>query len=322
MSDEERREPVAEGGDASGADHSEAERSHSEAALDALDATPENRRRSALVLGIIGILFACAAVMVISTPPLSGQKSKDEDSHYHEIASVEVTAPGEGVQALAYAVVTHPLHYDLDVSQETRYEGGAVSRVGFRAGVTISRPERRHFEDEVTLKFSGIDVHVFDGDAEIGLSESGRMLEGIALYTRLTRHGGLLNVYPEAKINPQVGRVLYMVSDAMRGLWVPLPSDGVGSGGSYIVRDTGDGPARVIAVSPETLAAAGGAFVTALDVQAGGRKVGNGKGSFEIRDGILERSAYEIVRDGAVFEGGAASQTLSVSCVRRADKNM
>lgn len=301
MKEEAREEPVA-GGTAEA----------SEDALDALDATPENRRRSAIVLGIIGILALCAIVMIVSVPPLSGQASKGADSHYHELSTVSVEEAGAGAVVLSYAQVTSPYDYDVEVDQETRYADGSVSRMSFRGALEVSRPELRHFEDEVTLKFSKIDIHVFDGDREVGLSETGRMLEGIALYTRLTGHGGLLNVYPEAKINPQVGRVLYMLSDAARGMWMPFPEGAVGAGGRYRVSDKGEGATRSILVKPKAVSEGAGDFDTEIDVLSGGEQAGHGHGSFTLKGGVLESASYEIVRERAIFEGGAGSQTLKV----------
>lgn len=305
--DEERQDTSASG--------AEPDVHQSEAALDALDATPENRRRSALVLGIIGALFACAVAMVVIVPPLSGQVSKDADSHYHELSSVSVTEAGAEGREFSYAAVTGSMFYALEVSQETRYGNGGVSRMEFRGVLELSRPELRHFDDEVTLKFSRIDVHVYDGGSEVGLSETGRMLEGIALYTRLTGRGGLLNVYPEAKINPQVGRVLYMLSDAVRGLWLPLPEGAFGRGGRYRVSDRGEGAVRRVDVSAESVSPSGGTFSTEIEVLSGA-KVGGGAGSFTLSDGMLERSSYEIRRDGAVISGGAERQEVSVRAVR------
>lgn len=306
--DEERQDTSASG--------AEPEVHQSEAALDALDATPENRRRSALVLGIIGALFACAVAMVVIVPPLSGQVSKDADSHYHELSSVSVTEAGAEGREFSYAAVTGSIFYALEASQETRYGNGGVSRMEFRGVLELSRPELRHFDDEVTLKFSRIDVHVYDGGGEVGLSETGRMLEGIALYTRLTGRGGLLNVYPEAKINPQVGRVLYMLSDAVRGLWVPFPGGAIGRGGRYRVSDHGEGAVRRVGVTAGAVSASGGTFSTEIEVSSSGSKVGAGHGSFAVSGGLLERSSYEIRREGAVISGGAERQEVSVRAVR------
>lgn len=302
MKEEEREDPAVGAGGAVA----------SEDALDALDASPENRRRSAVVLGTIGILFLLAIVMIVSVPPLSGQASKGADSHYHELSDVSLEDGGSGGHVLSYARVTAPIFYGIEVDQETRYAGGSVSRVSFRGDLELSRPELRHFEDEVTLKFSKIDVRVYDGDREVGLSDAGRMLEGIALYTRLTGNGGLLNVYPEAKINPQVGRVLYMLSDALRGMWMPLAEGAIGAGGRYRVSDKGEGARRSILVRAKSVSEDAGEFETDIEVLSGDERVGHGRGAFGVKGGVLESASYEIERDGAFYESGAISQTLKV----------
>ena len=74
------------------------DRTLSEQNLDALDALPSSRRRSAIILGIAGVLFAYCIIIIILMPPLSWKAEKKKQSNYRiltEISQVEAGADAQ-----------------------------------------------------------------------------------------------------------------------------------------------------------------------------------------------------------------------------------
>lgn len=195
-----------------------------EARLDALDATPENRRRSFTILTIIVVLLILTIVMVICYPPLSWNSKKKDSDNFRILSEITQNAvlSSSGVEA-GYRAIVSEKRYRLKLTDKSFYASGATTRTDMTSEVLVDRPQRSVAEDAVTIQLANVEAHVFDGDKEISLAGAGRMLAGVSLYARLMPHEGLSSVVPDANINPQVARVLFIVSDVLHYVWGPLP---------------------------------------------------------------------------------------------------
>ena len=78
---------------------------------------------------------------------------------------------------------------------------------------------------------------VKDGDTPKNLEAVGSLMEGIILEGRLEPQMGLGRLIPLVKINPQAGRVLYIVMDLLHYAYGPLPDPQVGLGAMWTTYD-------------------------------------------------------------------------------------
>lgn len=284
-----------------------------DARLSALDAAPESRRRVSVILAAVVLLFAAMIAVVFGFPPLSDVgNSRDADRYRILTDEIKIESLPDGADAFPFykPPAESPLVYRLGLRQEAVYPGNASTRVELAADVGMQMP-KRSLADGVTIRLGDVSARVFDGDAEVKLPDSGRMLAGVSLYARFLPQTGLTNVMPDANINPQVARVLFIVSDVLHSAWIPLP-DRIAQGMTWTFADKAD------AVSDPAYRRFASVRVDAWDAQtkrcklsghvgfSGGDAVGPANFEIDLEDGKLIRASGEFRRDVADSGAGAA----------------
>ncbi|GEM_PF-4300597 len=288
------------------------DRTLSEQNLDALDALPSSRRRSAIILGIAGVLFAYCIIIIILMPPLSWKAEKKKQSNYRILTEIsQVEAGADAQTSLRYAPVTEKSAYTLKLRQTAQYQENARTEVLLDADVIFTRPQRRETDDAIMVVFENVDVKVLDGTDAVELASIGGMLADIGIYSRLGAREGLFTVVAEADINPQVARVLYVFADVLRQVWIPLPEETVGNKGGWHFKDTdttlpyyrdsqvgfeSQGDAVTLNVTTELFSRADGAQ-------------GNGKSRIEISHGRVKAADVDY-RHTPKQSGESASEVL------------
>lgn len=291
-----KRDP--ESGETSGSDT----RSLSEQALDALDAAPASRRRSAIILGMAGALFVFCLVVLILMPPLSWKSEKKVQSNYRiETELTQLEAGGGEKVELRYAPVTDRTVYGLKVHQKVEYGQGVVSEVQIETDVVWVRPQRRETDDAVMITLENVHVKVLDGADEVKLASIGGMLADVGVYSRLGAQEGLYTVVPEANVNPQVARVLLVVSDVIRQFWQPLPKEGVGAGAHWTYRDISGPKMPYYREASVTMKPRGDGYGLESHVELKGVEKalsGEGDGEIVLRDGRISEGRLSYRMDG------------------------
>ena len=305
-------------GDASASESAE------NARLDAMDALPENRRRSVIVLSVIAILIVTGLAVVIAMPPLSWTPQKEVKSNFYALQKVtDVEIGGRSGIELSYAPIVDKVVYHLELDQTTRYDSGGTSHVTLHTDVELMRPGRRESEDAVQIQLSDVETHVFDGDREVTLASAGAMLAGISLYSRLASNDGLVSVVPDANINPQVARVLYILADAMRQIWQPLPKESLGRSAHWkIVEDQESGIELAHRAEVHLGDAADGRYELVSDIQLfsdrkGVHGAGKGNSRVILQNGVVQEGQFVLEREGSVVDGGGQQQRVEVRMVKK-----
>lgn len=288
------------------------ERTLSEQNLDALDALPSSRRRSAIILGTAGALFAFCLIILIIMPPLSWKSEKKKQSNYRSLTEIsQVESEGDNLLALRYEPIIEKTTYTIDLQQVAKYPKDVRTEVHLKADVVFTRPQRRESEDAIMVVLENVDVKVLDGIEEVKLASIGEMLADIGIYSRMGTREGLFTVVPEANINPQVARVLYVFADAIRQVWIPLPEEGLGMKGQWHFKDM-DPEMPYFRDSQVAFETKGKS--TLLDVTTGlfartGGQQGSGKSHIEIAGGRVIEAEVDYRHTPEVGEN-AASELL------------
>ena len=215
------------------------DRTLSEQNLDALDALPSSRRRSATIFGIAVVLFTFCLIILIIMPPLSWKSEKKKQSNYRILTEIsQVESEGGDLSVLRYEPIIEKTTYTIKLRQVAQYSNEERTEVHLNADIVFTRPQRRETEDAIMVVLENVEVEVFDDAEEVKLASIGGMLADIGIYSRMGTHEGLFTVVPEANINPQVARVLYVFADVIRQVWIPLPEESVGVKGQWHFKDT------------------------------------------------------------------------------------
>lgn len=197
---------------------SEAEIDREEARLDALDATPDNRRRSAIILTIVAVLFVGVMALIVTHPPLSHEKQQSNTAVYRVMTEDVVDGPQTG-DALSYAPIESPETYHLWMEHKSQFQH--TTSVEIKADVIVDKP-LRSVDSGVTIQLADVFAEVYNNGNHVELASTGGMLAGVSLYARFLPQSGLSSVVPDANINPQVARALYSIVDVLHFAWVPL----------------------------------------------------------------------------------------------------
>lgn len=219
------------------AEQSEEEIEREEAILDALDATPENRRRSAVILSIVAVLFVAIVALMILHPPMSKDVEKG-NAHIYRVMTADVVSSTQTGDPIAYSPIESPQTYRMSLEQRAIYADDVQTRIVLDSDVILDKPQRS-VDLGVTIQLADVSADVFDGDEHVKLASPGRMLAGVSLYARLLPQTGLSSVVPDANINPQVARVLFTVADVLHYAWLPLSSH-ISTGAEWTFSDKAD----------------------------------------------------------------------------------
>ena len=235
---------------------------------------------------LIVLLFLATAIVVISIPPVGSQPvSQSNESQFALGRKVMLLAPGDTTNArqlryVAFSENRAYARYKLFIQESNRYESGATVRTEFRVDILmrrgISGNDRSVY---ISLDDGSVDVRVYDGDTLREIPDAGSMYQGIILEGRLDPVSGLSRLVPSTKINPQIARVLYIVSDVLRYAWVALPEPAIGVGGGWrMVDDTnaasGESVQVVAAVKEDHIA---------LNLTHKAQNITDGEGNAELR---------------------------------------
>lgn len=200
----------------------------------------ENKRRSRILLFLlIGALLVSLGIIVV-VPPFDGAApARSKDANFDLILEEDFKHAGQAPHALLrYAPVKTTLHYGIELEQTVEYEQGKPVLVKLSAQITVENKRGDRNPDAIILSLSEVKLALLDGDEEVDLASISRMVAGLSLVGRLDEQLGIGRVLPLMRVNPQVGRVLYILSDLLRMVWTKLPSQPVGEGASWGLLDS------------------------------------------------------------------------------------
>lgn len=289
------------------------------------DEVPENLRVSRIVLISIAVLFLFTVVTVILIPPLSWSPQKGTKSQFHVVSVVEHVERGLTPSIdLSYLPLVgegkerNVAKYAAHIEQTTSYKEGAFVRIDMVANVVISKPSKRNQDEEIDIELEDVDLHLFDGEREVPMASTDALIEGISVRAVLDLKGGMSSIIPPAsKINPQIARILFTVSDAFRQAFLPLPEGEIGENASWELRDVeGKDYMRRGEVKALDVSARGARLETEFSlykVAEPDTVVGHGKIRSLISGGVVEESVIEYNRTQELYEGGATGQTMTMS---------
>ena len=137
---------------------SEAEIDREEARLDALDATPENRRRSSIILTVVAVLFIGVMALIVTHPPLSHEKQQSNTAVYRVMTEDVVDGPQTG-DALSYAPIESPETYHLWMEHKSQFQH--TTSVEIKADVIVDKP-LRSVDSGVTIQLADVFAEVYN----------------------------------------------------------------------------------------------------------------------------------------------------------------
>ena len=192
---------------------SEAEIDREEARLDALDATPENRRRSSIILTVVAVLFIGVMALIVTHPPLSHEKQQSNTAVYRVMTEDVVDGPQTG-DALSYAPIESPETYHLWMEHKSQFQH--TTSVEIKADVIVDKP-LRSVGSGVTIQLADVFAEVYNNGNHVELASTGGMLAGVSLYARFLPQSGLSSVVPDANINPRAPSIPSSTSCTLHG---------------------------------------------------------------------------------------------------------
>lgn len=186
------------------------------------------------VITTIIILFACTIVTVFILPPSGTQQvSQTAESAFVLKRATRLLTPGVSPeQLLRYSAIQQQQSFQLVIQEENTYPQGNKVTSEFHATVNVTSTNSEN-PGAVFVSLSNVDVTIHDGETQKEAPTIGNMIEGVILEGRIHPEMGLGKLIPLAKINPQAGRVLYIVTDILRIAWTPLAHEAVGFGGMW-----------------------------------------------------------------------------------------
>jgi|GEM_PF-6552544 len=206
--------------------------------------TPAQTRKKALGIALVfAVLLVASVIVIIIFPPSGGipTAKKARVADFNLVISTQLITPGEGSLApLRYAPKSASTRYRLELQQTIQYPNATPLQAKLSATLNFS-PDRKASPSEfrTLMHITDVDVDVHDDDRILELASAGRMLEGITLEFRLDPQLGIGKALPLTKANPQVTRILYIVSDLMRQTWPALPEQPIGDAAQWtITNDT------------------------------------------------------------------------------------
>ena len=217
------------------------EEAKTSASLDKLDASPTAVRRGRMVVGVMLVLAIVAVIVLIVMPPLSWKPPKSIKQNFESVSTAEAVEPGADERmALFYAPIENSLHYRVRLQQDVTYASGNPMHSTLAGRLEMFQPRRKDLSESVGMKLLNAQMTIEDGERPVELGESGEMLGGVSLYVRLDAHDGLGMAIPDSNINPQVARVMYILADALRNVWLPLPKEDVGLNAAWKLSEVTD----------------------------------------------------------------------------------
>lgn len=293
------------------------------------DEVPENRRCARIVLISIFVLILFTLATVILVPPLSWTPQKGMKSEFHTVSEVGNVQQGASPSAelrysafLSEGLVRSELKYGIHLEQTTKYEGDAQVRAEMDASILIRKPANCEREDEIEVYLEGVELHLFDGGNEVSLASTSAMIEGISIRSRLESKGGMSSILPPAtKINPQTARILFIISDALRQIFPPLPDEKVGEDARWELRDLCEnregfirkGKVRATGLTSEDVQLRTEFLL--FDAQNRASEIGSGVILSKMRRGDVEESDIYYSRKQSAYEGGASVQETRMKFV-------
>ena len=290
-------EAKAADSNANAASHAEtSEKASSEADEASEDAEPlddedanlaeATRSKQVSICLLLVFLLAATVTVVCLIPPLGSQPvSQTSEAQFALGRKVMLLAPGDAASAreLRYASFSDDktyARYKLYIQEKNNYDNGATVRTEFRGDVLIRHGVRENERSIfVSLDDESVDVQVYDGETLREIQDAGAMYKGIIFEGRLDPVSGMSRLVPLVQINPQIGRVLYIISDVLRYAWVALPEQPVGMGAGWRMMDDtnenrGESVSIVAAVKEDHIA---------LSLEHKTQKVADGEGNAELR---------------------------------------
>jgi hypothetical protein len=187
------------------------------------------------VLFTVFILFLLSSAFLIWIFPPSGEARHKRQSPPLEldfgVDGISLISQGTGeLYEHQYAPFNEKRSYAIKLQQITKYvENGDTHsvRTTIKANARIQVEPKR--SDRVFLSFDSFEIHVYKDDVEVDLVSVESLMAGIVLEQSFGEQMGMGRAEPLVRINPQVGRVLFLLSDMMRIIWSPLASEAVGA---------------------------------------------------------------------------------------------
>ncbi len=284
---------------------------------DAQDLSPTAIRRGRMVVGIMLFLGVVAIVVLILMPPLSWKPPKKQKQNFEPLSVVESVEQGAGERvSLSYAPV-ETLVYAVELEQDTRYASDRVMHSALSGHLELHTPQRKDLAETVGIRLKEAVMRVKDGERDIELGESGEMLSGVSLYARMDVHEGMGRAVPDSNINPQVARVMYILTDALRYMWPALPVESVGEGATWRLSDVVvPGGTYIRSATARLKSAKDNRFETETTIELLERRdgrsdvVGSGTAVVRVENGWLQDGQLTLNREGGEHLSGAQSQQI------------
>lgn len=152
---------------------------------------------------------------------------------------VSLVSAGEGsLFVQRYRAFETRESYAIELEQRTAYLQGEkehLVRTSIQANAHIQVEQGR--ANRVFVSFDNFVIHVFDNERELALRTVDSLMSGVVLEQSFSPQLGLGRAAPLVRINPQVGRVLFFLSDVMRSVWSPLATEAIGGNAKWEFTD-------------------------------------------------------------------------------------
>jgi len=241
-----------------------------------------------VVLNLMLVLLVGAIAVIFIIPPGGTQPvSTNSSAQFEMFQKTTLRSAGQAAEsALLYAKIDKEIRYQLFVQEENQYKQGELIKTEFRARVVLS-PGSSKTAGSIYVSLEDVHVSVKDGATEKPLSGLGEMLEGITFEGVLDETGGLGRLIPRSKINPQVARVLYIVTDLLRYAFLPLPKESVGVGANWqnVLKIDKNDKVSVIA---DTIKKENSEYQIDMRTMSDNVQVGKGAGILEFEQGVVK----------------------------------
>ncbi len=243
----------------------------------------------AFVVLLMILLFVGTVIVVVVIPPGGSQPvstTSSEQFAMYQTTVLRTAGSSEERVQLRYASLGEGIDYQLFIQEENQYPQGELVKTEFRARVKLESGSNKT-AGSVYLTLEDVSLSVKDGAEEKDLAGLDAMLEGIIFEGVLDAQKGLSRLIPRAKINPQVGRVLYIVTDLMRYAFIPLPEGEVGVAANWqsVLKDSKVDKESVII---DTMKKGKSEYQMDMRRMSDNIQLGNGTGVLKLEEGVVE----------------------------------
>lgn len=286
--------------------------------VDSTEQLVENKRRSRILLFVLIASLLVSLAIIIIVPPFDGAApARAKDANFELSLKENFLTNGQAPRLLLrYAPIQAPLKYALELEQTVEYEQGQPVLVKISAHAVVEKKRADRDQRAVLLTLKDVKVELFDGPKNVDLASIGRMMSDLSLVGKLDPQEGIGRALPLVRFNPQVGRVLYILSDVVRMVWTKLPNEPVGEDATWEIVDSSLAPiSRVTHFKyHEGRITASLELIPGSGAQNGGALgVGSAELTTRLIDGKVAESSGNIIQKLNIPQAGLCKKTSRYS---------